>query len=189
MNAAHASAVEDSPTTHRTVPVRDSLGCSLSALGCHQELIGSGFAIYRKSHAGDGIHRVETPASDRGLLVGVALTRGHRRRIFDGNRSVTHDFEEDSCYVRSFSDGYRADVETGFDFFLLEIRRSALQRTFAETGLSCAEGLTTTPGARDPVLAHLARALLPALANAKGSSPLFLDQMASAIQTDRKSVV
>ena len=162
---------------------RDSLGCSVAALEDQKELVGTGFVVYRKQHEGSAMSRVETPPSGRGLLLGVALSSGHRRRIFTDGTVAAYDFEPDSCYVRSFSDTYRADIETGFDFFLLEVSHAALHQTFSEMGLPLAECVSCTPGTRDPVLASLSRALLPMLDTPERQVPLFLDQVVSAIQT------
>ncbi|MFG1350896.1 helix-turn-helix domain-containing protein [Xanthobacter autotrophicus] len=178
MNGAQSNAAE-----RRTAAGRDSLGCALAALGEGQELAGHGFVIYRKSHAGSSLHRVETPPSHRGVLVGVSLTGGHRRRIFTGTRSVSYDFAADSCYIRPFADDYRADIETGFEFLLLEISQAALHRTCAESGVPLAGGLSAPPAETDTVLAHLGRALLPALAHAATASALFVDQVVCAMQT------
>ncbi|QIB33630.1 helix-turn-helix transcriptional regulator [Ancylobacter pratisalsi] len=164
-------------------PKQDGLGCARQALDCDQTLGGPGFTLHRKRHGGAQLSQIETPASRRGLLVGVALAPGHSRRIFRGNRSSTYRFDEGACYVRSFSDVYRADVETGFDFFLLELSQTALDRTFAELDLPQAEGLECVPGERDPMLACLARALLPSLDPAHHASPLFVEQVVCAMQT------
>lgn len=164
-------------------PEQDGLGCTRQALGCDQSLGGPGFTLHRKRHQGGPRSQIETPASRRGLLVGVALAPGHKRRIFRGNRSTLFNFDEGACYVRSFSDAYRADVETGFDFFLLELSPAALDRTFAELELPDAEGLACTPGERDPLLAGLARALLPALDASRPGAPLLVEQVVCAMQT------
>ncbi|MFG1344417.1 AraC family transcriptional regulator [Xanthobacter autotrophicus DSM 431] len=176
-------AAYDRVTGTGSVTRRDSLGCSLTALADQKELAGTGFVVYRKTHDGAAVSRVETPPSGRGLLVGVALASGHRRRIFSGGVAETCQFEPDSCYVRSFSDTYRADIETGFDFFLLEISHAALHRSFTELDLPLAECVSCAPGESDPVLASLARALLPALAAPEACPPLFLDQVVSSMQT------
>lgn len=162
---------------------RDALGCSLSDLGFHQELTGQGFVAYRKSHEDSAVSQVATPASGRGVLIGVSLAAGHRRRIFDGGRWAGADFAAGSCYIRSFSDPYRADIETAFDFFLLELSPAALGRCFEEIELPAGEALACVAGAHDPVLAHLAGALLPALATAEQAPPLFVDQVVRAIET------
>lgn len=146
-------------------------------------MTGSDFTLYRKSYRTTGGHQVETPPSGRGLLVGVALRPGHRRRIYDGARASTCHFAQDSCYIRPFSEPYRAEMETGFDFLLLEIASSALSRAFCELALAPAEGLSCIPGAHDPVLAHLARALLPALEEGAHAPRLFIDQLMCALQT------
>ncbi|MDI4664104.1 helix-turn-helix transcriptional regulator [Xanthobacter autotrophicus] len=177
------NGTQPSPPRSRPTPSRDSLGCSLAALCGGQELTGPGFVLHRKSHDGRRMSRVETPPSDRGVLMGVCLSGGHRRRIFSGRRSAVHDFEPDSSYVRAFADDYLADIETGFEFVLLEISQGELCRTLDEMGLPPADGISAPPGRKDPVLAHLARALLPALAQPASSSPLFVSQVVSALQT------
>lgn len=170
-------------TADRPATPRDTLGCSLSALGRHQELAGQGFVLYRKSHGATAESRVETPPSARGLLVGIALAPGHRRRIFDGRGWTSHAFAEGSCYIRSFCDAYRADMESGFDFFLLELSQAELSRSMEEAELPPAEGLARVVGETDPALAHLAGALLPALAASGQSTPLYVDQVVCAMQT------
>lgn len=183
MNGTQSIATALAAAAHPVAVGRDSLGCSLAALCDGQELSGHGFVIYRKFHDGSELRQVETPPSDRGVLVGLSLSGGHRRRIFAGNRSATYDFAADSCYIRPFADDYRADIETGFEFLLLEVSQAALHRTCAESGVSLADGLSTTPGASDPVLAHLGRALLPALANPSTASALFVEQVVCAMET------
>ena len=178
MNGAQSNAAEP-----RTAAGRDSLGCSLAAL-CHgQELTGNGFVIYRKSHDGSALSRVETAPSDRGLLIGLSLSGGHRRRIFNGKRSTSYDFATDSRYIRTFADDYRADIETGFEFLLLELSQATLHRACAENGVPLTDGLSATPGESDPVLAHLGRALLPALAHPATASALYVEQVVCAMQT------
>lgn len=178
MNVAKSNAAE-----RPSAAGRDSLGCSLAALCDGQELSGHGFVIYRKSHDGAELSRVETGPSDRGVLVGLSLTGGHRRRIFTGTRSVSYDFAADSCYIRPFADDYRADIETGFEFLLLEVSQAALHHTCAENGVPLADGLSPTQAGTDPVLAHLGRAVLPALARPAIASSLFVEQVVCAMQT------
>lgn len=175
-------AQDASPQIHARNP-RDSLGCALTALGPRQDWIGADFAAYRKVHAGGPASRVETPSSDRGILIGVALSCGHRRRILAGRRAAVCGFEPDSCYIRSFQDPYRADIETGFDFLLLEFSQGALARSLAECGLAGTQGLACAPGTRDAALAHLARALLPALSAPAPATAPFVEQVVCAMQT------
>lgn len=161
---------------------RDSLGCALDALERHQELSGPGYVVYRKALATAARRPVETPSSGRGLLVGIALAAGHRRRIFDGNRSTLCHFDPGSCYIRPFSERYRADMETDFDFCLLEISPDALQGTLAELELPATDGIYCAPGQSDPVLGHLAQALLPSLAAPSMAAALFVDHVVGAMQ-------
>ncbi|KQP15990.1 AraC family transcriptional regulator [Pseudorhodoferax sp. Leaf265] len=163
--------------------VTDSLGCMAGKLHHDQELACTGMRLYRKRTADAALGQVATPASDRGYLVGISLTPGHTRRIFHPHHASTHGFETSAVYVRNFADDYRADMLGAFDFVLLEMAPSFFARATDErlgrrvTGLECVTGL------QDPVLAHLARALLPALARPAEASGLFVDQMATVIGT------
>ncbi|MFG1478672.1 AraC family transcriptional regulator [Xanthobacter sp. V4C-4] len=162
---------------------RDSLGCTLDALERHQEVSGPGYVVYRKTLATTGPRPVETPPSGRGLLVGISLSAGHQRRVMNGGRSTLCHFAPGSCYIRPFSDRYRADIETGFDFCLLELTPEALQGTLAELELPSTEALYCAPGQNDEVLGSLAQALLPSLATPGQATPLFVDQVVSAMRT------
>ncbi|KQP22679.1 AraC family transcriptional regulator [Pseudorhodoferax sp. Leaf267] len=163
--------------------VTDSLGCAAGKLHHDQELAGPGLRLYRKRTTDAALGQVTTPASDRGYLVGVSLNSGHRRRIFHTHHATAHDFETSGVYVRSFADDYCADMLGAFDFVLLEVSPAFFARATDErlgrrvTGLECVTGL------QDAVLAHLARALLPALARPAEASTLFVDQMATVIGT------
>lgn len=162
---------------------RDNLGCALDGLAEQQELCGPGFVAYRKSVPHTPPRPVETPASGRGVLLGVALAGGHRRRIVEGKRSTLATFEAGGCYLRPFSETYRADMETGFDFCLLELAPSAIERTLRELDLPETDGLYCAPGQNDPVLSHLAQALLPALAEPEVAMPMFVEHVVFAMQS------
>ncbi len=160
----------------------DTLGCMASRLRQDQELVGAGIKFYRK-RSDQALGQVVTPATDRGHLVGISRRAGHRRRIFHEHHAVSHEFEESSIYVRNFADSYRADLQGAFDFLLLEIAPACLDRTFDEEGGRRVDGLVRTTGRKDPALAHLVSALLPALDRPAEASRLFVDQLATAILT------
>ncbi|PZU94331.1 MAG: AraC family transcriptional regulator [Chelatococcus sp.] len=164
-------------------PPRDTLGCSLSHLAQDRELFGGGMSIYRKVSRHSGVSRVETPPSDRGILVGVSLGPGHRRRIYRHLHALDCDFGRDSIYVRRFDEVYRADMETPFDFLLMEIGFDALDRAPRDEATGRADGIGDIQGGQDVILAHLAQALLPALERPQEACPLFVDQLALTIQT------
>lgn len=94
-----------------------------------------------------------------------------------------HAFEAGSIYLRNFQDDYKADMYGTFDFVLIELPRPFMERTALELG--CPGGLELQHAAAqtDTVLAHLAQALLPALARPEGASRLFIDQLGHAIGT------
>ncbi len=168
--------------THpQPVPKKDALGCAAGKLSLNQELHADDLTLYRKSTRDDRFGSVGTAASDRGFLVGVALRSGHRRRIFDGRRVASHDFELGSIYIRDFTDDYRADLHGGFDFLMVELSRSFIERLNAEKGGPPVHGLLPKTGAGDPVLTHLAQAASIVLDQPGQAGPLLVDHLGVAL--------
>jgi len=166
-----------SPTV--SAVAHDALGCQSAQLSESQEFASAGIRFYRKRSDDVRLGHVATPASDRGFLVGVSQSAGHRRRILDGRRAEACGFGQNAVYVRNFGDDYRADMQSPFDFLLLEISHAALAQ--ASGGRRRFDGLTPAAGVDDPVLAHLVGALAPALARPGEISALFVDHLALAI--------
>ena len=159
----------------------DSLGCPLGGLDADHELLcGAGITFHRKRSRSGGPGPVFTPASDRGYLVGISMQPGHRRRIVHGRAGTVHHFDPGSVYVRDFAEDYRAELEGPLDFLLMEISRPAFERAAedrpARTGRRV-QGLECVTGLPDPVLAHLAQALVFAIERPQEAAPLFIDQM------------
>lgn len=168
-----------STTAPRTLATaHDTLGCQSAQLSDSLEFAGSGIRFYRKRSDDIQLGHVATPASDRGFLVGVSQSAGHRRRILDGRRAEACGFGRHAVYVRNFGDDYRADMQSPFDFLLLEMSQAALRQA---SGRHRIEGLTAAAGADDPVLAHLVGALAPVLTRPGEVSRLFVDQLCLAI--------
>lgn len=168
------------PTPARST---DTLGCSASKLAVNQEFQGGGLTFYRKRTETAQFGSVETPASDRGFLVGVALRGGHRRRILQGNHASTHDFDAGSIYIRDFTDDYRADLQGGFDFMLVEMPRAFIERINDEKGGPRVSSLLPRNGQPDPVLGHLSQVLAGVVANPAQTSELFVDHLSLALGT------
>ncbi len=168
------------PVPSLPLPSTDTLGCQSDKLHVDQEFAGDGLRLYRKRTGEQSLGHVATPATDRGVLVGLSLRAGHRRRIFHAHHSSLHDFDENAIYVRNFSDHYRADLHGAFDFLLLEVSRGLLDRISDEEGVARRDALACTAGTQDPVLGHLLRALMPALERPDEANRLFVDHLAIA---------
>lgn len=162
---------------------KDSLGCLSNQLYKDQELDAGEFRFYRKCTRDGNMSAVNMPASDRGVLIGVALRSGHSRRIFSGHRWVSHEFEKDSIYIRDFTDDYRAELRRGFDFVLLELSRTFMTNACYERSGSSTPHVSTLAGRKDPILGHLAQILSLALERQHEASPLFLEQLGVTIGT------
>jgi AraC family transcriptional regulator len=161
----------------------DTLGCQTGSLHDDRELSGSGIRFYRKRGPGGAPHWVETPASDRGYLLGMSLSGGHTRRIQDGRQATRHQFEQDALYVRNFADPYRAELRGSFDFLLVELSRTALDQVTEDAGCGAIDGLNVATACRDELLSGLLRVLLPVLERPAEASTLLLDQITLAIGT------
>ncbi|OWY33028.1 helix-turn-helix domain-containing protein [Herbaspirillum aquaticum] len=161
----------------------DSLGCSATTLKQSQELQGSQFSFYRKRVESREVSQVYTPASDRGFLVGISMAQHHRRSIFRGRQGAQFGFGRGAVYTRDFSEDYRADLQGPFDFLLVELPLSWFATVNDDLRVRKVSGLATVTGQDDPVLAHLAAALAPALALPDTDSQLFVDQLGLAMGT------
>lgn len=160
---------------------KDGLGCSAGHLSKDRDLSANGVRIYRKTVDTQERQHVETAASGRGVLVGISLRDGHRRRVLHAHHAECHDFRQGDIYIRDFCDRYRADMHSGFDFVLLEISHPALERAIDDKPGPRAGGLAAVTAVRDEVLAHLALALAPALEHPAQASLLFVDQVCLAM--------
>ncbi|WP_275791157.1 AraC family transcriptional regulator [Pararhizobium gei] len=146
-----------------------------------QSLTTADIGIFRKATGQTRLDQVKTSASDRGFVIGVSLTGGHRRHIFHEHHASSHDFTENAIYIRDLAQAYTADLSNPFDFMLFEISPASLERIANEAELAGVTSLAAETASKDIVLANLARALIPALERPEEASALFVDQMTTAI--------
>ncbi len=174
-----------SDRTIGTAPAKatDGFGCPLTQLSVNQSLTGSDIAIFRKATSGARLDQVKTAASDRGFVLGVSLAAGHTRRIFHPHQVTTHEFAENTIYIRDLAENYKADLSTPFDFLLFQISQASLTRFADDAELSGITSLSVETASKDIVLSNLARALMPALERPQEASALFVEQMTTAIGT------
>lgn len=161
----------------------DSYGCPFDKLYKNQMIQGAGLTVLRKGSREAFLQQVTSPASNRGFVVGVSTLPGHSRRIFHAHHATTHVFQHDTVYIRGLAEDYKADLEGPFDFLLLELSRASLEAIAQEADMPTVSALETITAQPDPVLANLARALIPALEHPEEASTLFVDQLTAAIGT------
>lgn len=159
----------------------DSLGCSMDRLDDDRTIEGRDVTFYRKRSASAPPARVTTPATGRGYLVGLSATGGHRRRIFKEHHSTVHDFEQNAVYLRNFADDYRADLSGSFNFMLLEINHSAVERIADAADYRNVSELRSLAAHPDPVLGGMLGALFATVDGSADRSALFVDQLSVAI--------
>lgn len=160
---------------------RDSLGCAMSTLSRDEALCAPNMVFRRK--AADGFHEAhaETPPEDRGLLIGISMVDGHRRRIREAGRRAAHAFDRGDIYIRDFDSGYVAEFEGCFDFVLIELDADFLVDADRAADVGGAVDLARLQARADPTLRALAEALLPALERPGEADALFVEQMSVAI--------
>ena len=173
------------PLRHQssTGKATDGFGCSLKQLSINQSLAGSRIDMFRKATVNTELDQVISPASDRGFVVGVSSLGGHTRKIFHAHHATTHDFADNSIYIRDQSEPYKADLGGPFDFVLFEISPASLIKIADDAEMSGVSSLSAETASKDIVLANLARALIPALERPEEANALFVDQMTTAIGT------
>ncbi|WP_420104018.1 helix-turn-helix domain-containing protein [Bosea sp. (in: a-proteobacteria)] len=157
----------------------DSLGCDLGGL-LRNERLQAGRSVVMRKTSRRPLGRVTTNESIRGALLGVSLSGHHRRSIVIDGREKSFTFHPGQIYLRDFAEPYRAELQTAFDFLLVEIPYDDPADEWLE-----ARSLSLLPRLQadtDPVLPHLAAALLPSLSEASLVSTLFVDQMVLAMQ-------
>lgn len=161
----------------------DALGCSLKKIEGSREAAGTYLKFYHRQSKSDSIGRVETAAADRGLLIGMSMHAGHRRKIFKGRSVTQQEFARNSFYVRDFTEDYKADLGGNFRFQLLEISNPGFEGMCEATGASDSSRLTLGVHAEDLVLSSLLAALNAAVVDQRECSLLFIDQMSLTIAT------
>ncbi|TGN95219.1 helix-turn-helix domain-containing protein [Burkholderia sp. USMB20] len=160
---------------------KDTLGCVSSLLSKDIDRSVGGLTLHRKCMRDEHFERIEMAASDRGFLIGVSLNGGHRRTIYGGAGKSERRFQHDSIYIRDFSRNFRADLYGKFDFVLIELSHSYLDRLGREHDGTAIGGLTCAPDVQDPVLGHLAHAVADSLDVPGALNTLFVEQMGVAI--------
>lgn len=161
----------------------DKFGCTLTQLATNQNLSSPDMDIFCKATRSSQLDQVSTSGSDQGFLVGVSLRAGHQRRIFQEHHATSHDFFENTFYIRNLADDYKADLCTPFDFMLFQISPSSLAKIADDADVGGVNMLLPATAGKDIVLTNLARALMPALQRPEEANALFVDQMTTAIGT------
>lgn len=148
---------------------RDNLGCSLGTLRHNHSARAGHLTILRKTAHGSVQSQIGTPAQERGMILGMSLVAGHRRRIREGSRRHDRIFDRHSIYIREFDTDYAATAEGAFDFLLIELPlRSGLR-------------LRPTNDAVDPVLGRMVEGMLGWLETPGRHDPLETDEMGARL--------
>ncbi|MFJ3058867.1 helix-turn-helix transcriptional regulator [Herbaspirillum sp. NPDC087042] len=140
-----------------------------------------GMGIYRKTCRSTDMLQLAPTAAGDGFLLGIAMAPGHHRRITQGELAGLHHFADGDVYLRDLQDPYAAEVDTPFDFALFEFSRASFDSLADERFDPARTDLHPVTARRDPVLQHLAHAVLPSLAQASRESTLYVTQILSAM--------
>lgn len=105
-----------------------------------------------------------------------SLWRGGKH-IFSGG------YEEGALSITDLRDGWHCLHGSAFDNLRLRVDHQMIRSFARELGISRSVSLRNPTGAPDPVMFHLARALLPALKSSECNDLLFLDHVVGACLT------
>jgi AraC-like DNA-binding protein len=121
------------------------------------------------------------PAEDA-FVIGVELSAAGSRRIFQGRtQTQIAPVKPGAIHIVDLADQPVAYVCSPFHSVLFHINRSAIDEFTTDTGVSTVTALRCPPGADDPVIASLARAMLPSLERPAEGCSLFLEHLALAL--------
>ena len=121
------------------------------------------------------------PAEDTFILA-LYLTDLPYHELWSGGRlAVAQGYRAGSMRLVNLVDDYSARISHSHEALAFYIPRAALDETADRLGCPRLDRLVCAPGATDPVVQHLASALLPAFAAADGADQLFVDQVIGAM--------
>jgi AraC family transcriptional regulator len=171
------------PLDDRTDGLNVRFGSALEKLKTTSTVQGACQTVLRKGSRESFLKQVSTNGSDLGFVVGISTLPGHTRQIFHAHHLTTYIFEHDTVYIGGLAKHYEVDPADPFDFLLLEISHASLEVIAQGADLPTVTVLRTVAAQSDPVLANLARALVPALEHPETENVLFIDQLTAAIGT------
>jgi AraC family transcriptional regulator len=121
------------------------------------------------------------PAEDA-FVIGVELSAAGGRRNFQGRtQTLVAPAQPGAIHIVDLADQPVAYVCSPFHSVLFHINRASIDEFAADTGVSMVTALRCPSGVDDPVIASLARAMLPSIARPGEACPLFLDHVALAL--------
>lgn len=121
------------------------------------------------------------PAEDA-FVISVELSASGGRRTFQGQAlSLVGPAPPGAIHIDDLNEQPAAYVCSPFHSVMFHVDRAAIDEVSADAGLPRIAALRCPPGADDPVIAGLARAMLPSMARPAEASALFLDHVAMAL--------
>jgi len=121
------------------------------------------------------------PAEDTFILAHYLTDLPHHELLSRGRPKIVQGYEAGSMRIVNLVDEFSARITHTHQSVVFYIPRAALDEAAGQAGIRRIEALTCPPGAMDPVVRHLAGALLPALACPKQASALFVDHVVGAL--------
>ena len=121
------------------------------------------------------------PAQDA-FMISVELSDAGSRRYFGAaDTSQVAPLPAGSMAITDLRDPHAAFVCSPFHSVLFHLDRAVVERFAADAGIGPVQRLACLPNRVDPVIAGLARAVLPALEAGQPASSLFLDHVVCAL--------
>lgn len=122
------------------------------------------------------------PAEDA-FLLSVEITSGGSRRIVRDGTSLQLGLQQEGTFhIADLSERASAYVCSPFHSILFHLPRSTIDSFAEEMDVPRVDVLRCDAGTVDPVIANLARAMVPALTDPQDTSTLFVDHVALALK-------
>lgn len=162
--------------------VAHSLGLHDAPMLATRTLRASSVAVTRISCGPKQIGMTPQIPPEDSFIVAQYLTRLPYHELWSGGRPVlTQGYATGAMRIVNLTGEFSARITHPHEALTFHIPRAALDELADDAGRPRLAHLACTPGIVDPVLVHLAAALLPAFEQPEQANPLFVDYVMLAV--------
>jgi AraC family transcriptional regulator len=162
--------------------VAHSLGLHDAPILTTRTLRASSVAAMRISCGSKQIGMTPQIPPEDSFIVAQYLTRLPYHELWSGGRPMlTQGYAANAMRIVNLTGEFSARITHPHEALTFHIPRAALDELADDAGRPRLAHLACTPGIVDPVLVHLAAALLPAFELSEQASPLFVDYVMLAV--------
>jgi AraC family transcriptional regulator len=163
-------------------PVGRSLGLNDAPSIVARSLRNSQVAATRISCGHSQIGKTPRVPAEDTFIVAMYLTRLEKHQLFSGNRLfLSQGYDANAMRIVNLQGEFSALIARPHESLNFHIPRFALEEISEDIGCHRRIELSCDPGTIDPVMVHLAAALLPAFERPEQANRLFTDSLIVAV--------